>query len=136
MVYHLSKTVDMNFEDAVRSTKEALTRHDFRVLTEIDMKDNFRKSLNVEFRPYTILGVCNPELSHQALEAEDKVGTMLPCNIVVQRQHDGDVEISAVDPLASMQAITHVTVGQVAREIRSRLEHVLEDIRAPRSPIS
>ncbi len=126
--YHLSKSVNMNFEDAVRSTKEALKRHNFRVLTEIDMRDNFRKGLNVEFRPYVILGVCNPQLTYQALEAEDKVGTMLPCNVVVQCRHDGVVEVSAVDPLASMQAITHVTVGQVARDIRSQLQRVMEDV--------
>src|SRR6476620_4781301 len=81
MTYHFTKTVDMSFDDAVMSTKEALKRHNFRVLTEIDMKDNFKKGLNVDFRPYLILGVCNPELSYRALQAEDKIGTMLPCNL-------------------------------------------------------
>ena len=95
MTYHFTKTVDMSFDDAVMSTKEALKRHNFRVLTEIDMKDNFKKGLNVDFRPYLILGTCNPELSYRALQAEDKIGTMLPCNVVLQQQEDGRVEVSA-----------------------------------------
>jgi uncharacterized protein (DUF302 family) len=128
MTYHFSKTVDMSFAHAVASTKEALRRHNFRVLTEINMTDNFKKDLNVDFRPYLILGVCNPELTYRALEAEDKLGALLPCNIVVQRQEDGNVEVSAVDPVISMQAITHVVVGQVAQEIRSQLQHVIDEV--------
>src|SRR6516165_8226669 len=108
MTYHFSKTVNMRFDDAVASTKEALKRHNFRVITEIDMKDNFKKGLNINFRPYLILGACNPQLTYRALQAEDKIGTMLPCNIVLQQQENGRVEVSAVDPVASMQAITHV----------------------------
>jgi uncharacterized protein (DUF302 family) len=128
MTYHFTKTVDMSFDDAVMSTKEALKRHNFRVLTEIDMKDNFKKGLNVDFRPYLILGVCNPELSYRALQAEDKIGTMLPCNVVLQQQDDGHVEVSAIDPVASMQAITHVTVDQIAQEMRSHLQHVIDEV--------
>ena len=134
MTYHFTKTVDMSFDDAVMSTKEALKRHNFRVLTEIDMKDNFKKGLNVDFRPYLILGVCNPELSYRALQAEDKIGTMLPCNVVLQQQEDGHVEVSAIDPVASMQAITHVTVDQIAQEMRSHLQHVIDEVgNAPES---
>jgi uncharacterized protein (DUF302 family) len=128
MTYHFTKTVDMTFDDAVMSTKEALKRHNFRVLTEIDMKDNFKKGLNVDFRPYLILGTCNPELSYRALQAEDKIGTMLPCNVVVQQQEDGRVEVSAVDPVASMQAVTHVVLGQIAENIRSHLQHVIDEV--------
>jgi uncharacterized protein (DUF302 family) len=128
MTYHFTKTVDMTFDDAVMSTKEALKRHNFRVLTEIDMKDNFKKGLNVDFRPYLILGTCNPELSYRALQAEDKIGTMLPCNVVVQQQEDGRVEVSAVDPVASMQAVTHVVLGQIAEDIRSHLQHVIDEV--------
>ena len=90
---HFTKTVDTSFDDAVMSTKGAIKRHNFRVLTEIDMKDNFKKGLNVNFRPYLILGVCNRKLSYRALQAEDKIGTMLPCNVVLQQQEDGHVEI-------------------------------------------
>ena len=128
MTYHFTKTVDMSFDDAAMSTKEALKRHNFRVLTEIDMKDNFKKRLNVDFRPYLILGACNPELSYRALQAEDKIGTMLPCNVVLQQQEDGRVEVSAIDPVVSMQAITHVTVGQIAEEMRSHLQSVIDEV--------
>ena len=128
MTYYLSKPVNMSFDDAVISTKEALKRHSFRVLTEIDMKDNLKKGLNVDFRPYLILGACNAELTYRALKAEDKVGTMLPCNIVVQQQEDGLVEVAAVDPVASMQAIAHVVVDQVAQDIRSQLQHVIDEV--------
>ena len=121
MTYHFTKTVDMSFDDAVMSTKEALKRHNFRVLTEIDMKDNLKKGLNVDFRSYLILGACNPELSYRALQAEDKIGTMLPCNVVLQQQEDGRVEVSAIDPVASMQAVTHVVLLQIAEEIRAHL---------------
>ena len=128
MTYHFTKTVDMSFDDALMSTKEALKRHNFRVLTEIDMKDNFKKGLNVDFRPYLILGACNAELSYRALQAEDKIGTMLPCNVVLQQKEDGRVEVSAIDPVASMQAITHVAVGQIAEEMRSHLQSVIDEV--------
>ena len=128
MTYHFTKTVDMGFDDAVMSTKEALKRHNYRVLSEIDMKDNFKKELNVDFRPYLILGACNPQLSYRALQAEDKLGTMLPCNVVLQQQEDGRVEISAIDPVASMQAVSHVVVDQIAQDIRSDLKHVIDEV--------
>ena len=128
MTYYFSKSVDMSFDDALTSTKDALKRHSFRVLTEINMKDNLKKGLNIEFRPYVILGACNAELTYRALEADDKIGTMLPCNIIVQQLEDGLVEVSAVDPVLSMQAITHVVVGQVAREMRSHLQKVIDEV--------
>jgi uncharacterized protein (DUF302 family) len=128
MTYYFSKTVNMRFDEAVAATKEALKRHNFRVVTEIDMKDNFKKSLDIDFRPYVILGACNPQLTYRALQEQDKVGTMLPCNVVVQQQENGRVEVSAVDPVASMQAITHVVVDQVAREIRSYLQNVIDEV--------
>jgi uncharacterized protein (DUF302 family) len=127
MAYYFSKSVNMSFDDAVTSAK-ALKRHSFRVLTEINLKDNFKKGLNIDFRPYLILGACNSELTYRALEAEDKVGTMLPCNIIVQQHQNGLVEVSAVDPVASMQAITHVVVSQVARDIRSHLHQIIDEI--------
>jgi uncharacterized protein (DUF302 family) len=128
MTYHFSKSVSMKFNDVVTSTKEALKRHNFGVLTEIDLQDSFKKGLNIDFRPYLILGACNPELTYRALQAEDKLGTMLPCNIVLQQRENGRVEVSAVDPVASMQAITHVVVDQVAREIRSHLQNVIAEV--------
>jgi uncharacterized protein (DUF302 family) len=128
--YHYSKIVDMSFDNAVISAKQALERHNFRVLTEINMKDNFKKGLNLDFRPYIILGACNPELTYRALQAEDKVGTMLPCNVVVQQKEDGTIEVSAVDPVASMRPIDHILVEEVAKEIRSQLHNVIDELSA------
>jgi len=128
MTYHFSSTVDMKFDDAVACLKEVLKQHNFRVVSEIDMKDNFKKALNLEFRPYLVLGACNPQLTYRALQAEDKIGTMLPCTIVVQQHDDGRVEVSAVDPVTSMQAITNVVVNQVAEELRSHLKSVIDQV--------
>jgi uncharacterized protein (DUF302 family) len=125
--YHFSETVHMSFDDAVNSVKQALQRHNFRVLTEINMEENFKKA-NLDFRPYLILGACNPQLTYRALQAEDKVGTMLPCNIVVQQKDDGNVEVSAVDPVTSMQPIDHIQVGEVAREISLHLRQVIDEV--------
>jgi uncharacterized protein (DUF302 family) len=128
MTYHFSTTVNMRFDDAVACTKEVLKQHNFRVVSEIDMKDNFKKALNLEFRPYLVLGACNPQLTYRALQAEDKIGTMLPCTIVLQQHDDGRVEVSAIDPVVSMQAITHVVVSQVAEELRSHLQSVIDQV--------
>jgi uncharacterized protein (DUF302 family) len=117
----------MSFDDAVNCVKQALQRHNFRVLTEINMEENFKKA-NLDFRPYLILGACNPQLTYRALQAEDKVGTMLPCNIVVQQKDDGNVEVSAVDPVTSMQPIDHIQVGEVAREISLHLRQVIDEV--------
>ncbi len=125
--YHFSKIVRMSFDDAVNSAKQALRKHNFHVLTEINMEDNFKKA-NLSFRPYLILGACNPQLTYRALQAEDKVGTMLPCNIIVQQKDDGNVEVSAVDPVMSMWPIHHVQVGEVAREISSHLQKVIDEV--------
>jgi uncharacterized protein (DUF302 family) len=131
MTYYMSTAVDMNFGDAVALTKQVLKRHNFQVLTQIDMKENFKTGLNIDFRPYVILGVCNPELTYQALQAEDKIGTMLPCNMVLQQQSDHRVEISAVDPVASLQAVNHVVVSQVANDMRSQLRAVIAELDNP-----
>ena len=128
MTYHFSSTVDMKFDDAVACLKEVLKQHNFRVVSEIDMKDNFKKALNLEFRPYLVLGACNPQLTYRALQAEDKIGTMLPCTIVLQQHDDGRVEVSAIDPVVSMQAITHVVVNQVAEELRSDFKSVIDQV--------
>jgi uncharacterized protein (DUF302 family) len=125
--YHFSETVHMSFDDAVKLVKQALRRHNFRVLMEINMEENFKK-VNLDFRPYLILGACNPQLTYRALQAEDKVGMMLPCNIVVQQKDDGNVEVSAVDPVTSMQPIDHIQVGEVAREISLHLRKVIDEV--------
>lgn len=128
MTYHFSKIVDLPFDAAVTAATESLKRQGFGVLTQIDVKETLRKKLDVAFRPYLILGACNPVMAHQALQLEDKIGTMLPCNVVVQQHDDGKVEISAVDPIASMKAIENPALGEVATKVRTMLERVIADL--------
>lgn len=128
MTYHFSKTVTLPFDAAITAATESLKRHGFGVLTEIDVQSTLKKKLGVDFRPYRILGACNPELAHQALLAEDKIGTMLPCNVIVQQHGDGRVEISAVDPVASMQAIGNPTLENIAGKVRDMLRQVVAEI--------
>lgn len=128
MTYHFSKVVELPFEDAVSATTEALKEHGFGVLTEIDVKATLKKKLDVEYRPYRILGACNPKMAYQALQAEDKIGTMLPCNVIVQQHEDGKVEVSAVDPVASMQAIGNPNLADVARQVQGMLRQVIDDL--------
>lgn len=130
MSYTFSKTVALGFDDAVTATTEALKRHGFGVLTEIDVQSTLKKKLGVDFKPYRILGACNPEMAFRALQAEDKIGTMLPCNVVVQQHEDGHVEISAVDPVASMQAIDNPALAVVAAKVRDMLQQVVEELGA------
>ena len=128
MSYHFSKTVSLPFDKAVAATTEALKNHGFGVLTQIDVKDTLNKKIGADFRPYLILGACNPKLAYEALTLEDKIGTMLPCNVVVQQRDDGVVEISAVDPVASMSAIRNEKLGAVAGKVRELLRQVVADV--------
>lgn len=128
MSYHFSKTCSLSFEDAVAKVTEALKSEGFGILTEIDVRETLKKKLNVDFRKYRILGACNPPFAYQALQAEDKIGTMLPCNVIVQESADGKVEISAVDPVASMRAIENPALGAVAEEVRARLKKVVDSL--------
>ena len=128
MSYHFSKTVDLPFEQAVVRVTDELQKEGFGVLTDIDVRQTLKKKLNVEFRNYRILGACNPPFAYQALQAEDKIGTMLPCNVIVQEHAPGRVEVSAVDPLASMQAIDNPKLEPVAREVQARLKRVIENV--------
>ncbi|MCR4282512.1 MAG: DUF302 domain-containing protein [Bauldia sp.] len=128
MAYHFSKTVEMPFEAAIAETTAALGRHGFGVLTEIDVQATLKKKLGVSFRPYRIFGACNPKMAYQALQAEDKIGTMLPCNVVVQEHGNGKVEISAVDPVASMQAIDNPKLAETASKVREMLRQVIEEV--------
>lgn len=128
MTYYFSKTVAMSFDDAVRRATEALKQEGFGVLTEIDVQDTLRKKLGVEFQRYRILGACNPSLAHEALKREDKIGTMLPCNVVVQETPDHRVEIAAIDPVASMMAVDNPALGKTAAEVRERLRRVIANV--------
>jgi uncharacterized protein (DUF302 family) len=128
MTYYFSKTVEMPFVQAIQHVTDALAGKGFGVLTTIDVRATMKKKLDVDFRPYTILGACNPKFAHQALQSEDMIGTMLPCNVVVQQRDGGAVEISAVDPVASMGAIDNPKLGKVAGQVRELLKQVVSDI--------
>jgi len=128
MSYYFSKTVDLSFEEAVARVTEELKKEGFGVLTEIDVQAALKKKINVDFRKYRILGACNPSYAHKALLAEDKIGTMLPCNVVVQEGEDGRVEVAAIDPVASMQAVSNESLGEIALIIRSKLQQVIANI--------
>ena len=125
MSYYFAKTLMIGFEDAVRRTTEALKQEGFGIITEIDVKDTFKKKINVDFRNYRILGACNPTLAHEALQLEDKVGTMLPCNVVVQDVGGGKSEVAAIDPVASMQAIDNPRLKQAAEQVQAKLKKVI-----------
>lgn len=127
MTYYFSKKLSLDFKDAIEKVTEALKSEGFGILTEIDVKETLKKKLDVDFRPYKILGACNPPFAHKALEAEDKIGTMLPCNIIVQ-ETEGGVEVSAVDPVASMQAVSNPELEDIAKEIRGKLKTIIEKL--------
>jgi len=126
--YHFSKIVDGDFDSVVERTIEVLKENGFGVLTSIDVKATLKAKIDADFRPYVILGACNPGFAHKALLAEDKIGTMLPCNVIVQQHDDGRIEVSAVDPMASMQAIENEALGAIAGQVRSMLEMAVEAI--------
>lgn len=128
MNYFFNKAVDISFEDAVSKVIEELGKEGFGILTEIDVKATIKKKLNVDFRNYRILGACNPPFAHKALLAEDKIGLMLPCNVIVQEFEDGSVEVAAIDPVASMQAVENPALGDVAHEVRDKLKRVVENV--------
>ncbi len=128
MDYHISKTLNLPFEEAIAATTASLKRHGFGVLTDIDVQTTLKNKLDVSFRPYRILGACNPKMAHQALRLEDKIGTLLPCNVIVQQHEDGHVEVSAIDPVVSMQAIDHQELSRIAEAVRDMLRRVIEEI--------
>lgn len=125
MPYYFAKTLDLPFEEAVAETRAALAEEGFGVITEIDVQKTLKTKIGVDFRPYLILGACNPALAHEALKLEDKVGTMLPCNVVVQETPDGRTEVAAVDPLASMAAIPNPELSAKAVIVGDKLKAAL-----------
>lgn len=134
MSYYIATTLDEPFDTAISRAEEALKKEGFGVISRIDIQDALRTKIGVEFRPYTILGACNPALAYEALKLDDKVGTMLPCNVVVQARGDGETEIAAIDPLASMQAIDNAELQRAAAEVRRRLESVIESLERAQQP--
>ena len=125
MTYYFSKTIEGPFDQAVARTREALSKEGFGVISEIDVSKTLKNKIGEDFRPYLILGACNPTLAHEALKLEDKVGTMLPCNVVVQDAGGGRTEVAAIDPAASMQAIDNSALKEKAAEVGAKLRAAL-----------
>jgi len=128
MSYHFTKILDTSYDEAVERVTAKLKERGFGILTEIDIKTTLKAKLNVDFRPYIILGACNPPFAYQALQAEDKIGLMLPCNVIVQEVEPGKMEVSAVDPIASMQAVKNASLGDVAIQVQGMLRDVIESL--------
>jgi len=128
MSYYFSKTVKSSFEEAIIRTTEALKKEGFGVLTEIKIHEKLKEKLGVEFNRYVILGACNPAFAYKALQAENKIGTMLPCNVIVQDLGNGDIEIAAVNPIESMKAIRNEELGSVAAQVTEMLKRVVESL--------
>ncbi len=128
MSYYFAKTVDKSFDEAIAAVTQALSERGFGVLTTIDVKATMKKKLDVDFQPYTILGACNPSFAHKALTAEDKIGAMLPCNVIVQQKPSGEVEVAAVDPVASMQAVENAALMPIATEVRDQLRETIASL--------
>ena len=128
MSYYFAKMLRMPFAEAVERVTSALAARGFGVLTTIDVKATMKKKLDVDFRPYTILGACNPAFAYRALKAEDKIGTMLPCNVIVQELGPDEVEVAAVDPIASMQAIDNPALATTAGEVRDLLKQAVDSL--------
>ena len=128
MQYYFSKFLDMPFDDAVAYVTKALAAKGFGVLTTIDVRTTMKNKLGVDYKPYTILGACNPHFAWRALQAEDKIGTMLPCNVIVSETKPGSVEFAAVDPIASMTSIENPALAGVASEVRRLLQEVISGL--------
>ncbi|MDX9852565.1 MAG: DUF302 domain-containing protein [Tenuifilaceae bacterium] len=128
MKYYISKTINADFDKAMEQTILALKNEGFGVLSQIDIKEKLKEKLDVDFKKYTILGACNPPSAYKALQVEDKIGTMLPCNVIVQEHSEGKVEVAAVDPVASMMAVENQQLSGIAKDIRARLERVIESL--------
>jgi uncharacterized protein (DUF302 family) len=128
MSYYFSKTVDDSFDDAIERVTKHLADAGFGVLTTIDVSATMKKKIDVDMPRYTILCACNPGFAYKAIQAEDKIGTMLPCNVIVKETADGKVEVAAVDPMASMMAVQNETLGGIASEVQGMLKNVIEGL--------
>ena len=129
MNYYFNKIVEgKNFDEAIEQVTSELKKEGFGVLTEIDVKNTLKTKIDVDFKKYKILGACNPHFAHQALLSEDKIGVFLPCNVIVEEHENGDIEVSAVDPIASMISVKNESLGGIATEVRQKLIRVIENL--------
>jgi uncharacterized protein (DUF302 family) len=124
--YFSAKIKNESFETVKEKVILALKKEEFGVLTNIDIKKTFKKKLNVDFRPYEILGACNPNFAYKALQAEDKIGIMLPCNVIIEQNEDKSITVSAVDPIASMGAVENPNLEEIAQEVQQKLKRVID----------
>lgn len=129
MSYYISARLNAPFDDAIARAEAALKTEGFGVISRIDIQQTLKSKIDVDFRPYTILGACNPTLAHEALQLEDKVGLMLPCNVIVQQSGSGEVEVAAIDPVASMQAISNPELVKAAEVVREKLARAIAQLR-------
>ena len=129
MNYYFNTTISGDFDQAIEKVIEELKKEGFGVLTEIDIKATLKKKLDVDFYNYRILGACNPPFAYKALQVEDKIGAMLPCNVIVQEKKPGEIEVSAVDPVASMQAVENEKLNEIANEISNKLKKVISNLK-------
>ena len=125
MKYYIEKTLNTDFESAISKTKEVLKAEGFGVLSEIDIDEKFKEKLNIDFRKYKIMGACNPALAHQALQQEDKIGVMLPCNVIVQQLDDNKVEVAAIDPVASLGSVENEKISELAVTVKDKLGNAI-----------
>ncbi len=128
MSYYFNKTLNMDFDAAIEHVIEQLKKEGFGVLTEIDVQKTLKNKLDVDFKKYKILGACNPSLAYKALQNEDKIGTMLPCNVILQELKENTIEVAAVDPMASMMAVKNESLGAVAAEVQKKLKTVIDSL--------
>jgi uncharacterized protein (DUF302 family) len=128
MEYHITKKIEGSFQEALDKTKAALAKEGFGVISEIDLKGKFKEKLDVDFREYRILGACNPKLALQAIQQEDKIGVLLPCNVLVQEQGAGQVEITAINPMETMSAIGNANLETIAKEVSQKLQAVINQL--------
>ena len=128
MSYYFSKTLPVGFDEAVQRATDALKKEGFGIITEIDVTQTLKAKIGADFRNYRILGACNPKLAQEALQLEDKIGTMLPCNVVVQDAGNGQTEVAAIDPVASMQAINNPALRDAAKRVQAMLKQVIESL--------
>jgi uncharacterized protein (DUF302 family) len=128
MSYYFCRTLKGSFEEVENKVRRSLGEEGFGVLTEIDVQETLKKKLDIDFRKYKILGACNPPFAYKALQVEDKIGTMLPCNVIVQEVNDEEVEVAAIDPVASMQAVKNEALQPVVEQVQQKLKKVIDKI--------
>ena len=128
MSYNINRKISGSFQEVISKVTEALKKEGFGIISEIDLKEKFKEKLNVDFRNYTILGACNPKLAYEAIQQEDKIGVMLPCNVLVQEHDNGEVEVVAINPLTSIGAVKNDKLESLAAEVSNKLEKALQTI--------